>query len=222
MPNPATRAEHSTLNLWRGSIITAIVIGVVVWGLIFWSIIRYRKRPGDDQLPKQFRYHIPLEITYTVIPVIIVAVIFYFVVHSDNKINATTRNPAVTVRVEAFQWGWRFTYLDRPDGAPVAPPIVGDQIHNPTLTLPIGETVRLQLIADDVAHSFFVPEFLIKRDLIPLVNNNLDLFIQRTGLFPGHCAEFCGLYHAEMGFQVRAVPRSEFQTLMAAGLGRGS
>jgi cytochrome c oxidase subunit 2 len=222
MPNPATRAQHSTLHLWQGTFITAIVIGILVWGLIIWSVIRYRKKPDDNQLPKQVRYHIPLELTYTAIPILIVAVIYFFVVRSENKITATTRNPPVTVRVEGFQWGWRFTYLDRPDGTPVAQPILGDQIRNPTLTLPVGETVRLQLIADDVIHSFFIPDFLIKRDLIPGVNNNLDLYIERAGLFPGHCAEFCGLYHAQMGFQVRAVPRNEFQTLLAAGLGGGA
>ena len=115
-----------------------------MWGLIIWSIIRYRKRPGDDTLPEQTRYHIPLEITYTVIPIVIVAVIFGFVVHAENKIDHLSKNPAVTVKVEGFQWGWRFSYL-RPDGSVIGTPVVGNQDDNPTLVLPEGETVRLEL-----------------------------------------------------------------------------
>ena len=77
--------------------------------------------------------------------------------------------------------------------------------------LPAGETVRLNLVADDVIHSFFVPDFLFKRDLIPRVNNNVDLFITKTGTFDGHCAEFCGLHHADMNFTVEAVPKNVFR-----------
>jgi cytochrome c oxidase subunit 2 len=215
MPNPATRAEHSTLHLWQGVFIAAGVIGVLVWGLIFWSIIRYRKKAGDEDLPKQFRYNIPLEITYTIIPVVIVAVIFFFVVRAENRVDATVKDPPVTLKVEGFQWGWRFTYLSGPDGSPIGPPIVGDQINNPTLTLPVGQTVQLQLFADDVIHSFFVPDFLFKRDLIPRVNNTVDFYIQRPGHFQGHCAEFCGEYHALMGFTINAVSLPEFRTFMA-------
>jgi cytochrome c oxidase subunit 2 len=215
MPNPATRAEHSTLHLWQGVFIAAAVVGALVWGLIFWSIIRYRKKAGDEELPKQFRYNIPLEITYTIIPVVIVAVIFFFVVRSENRVDATVKDPPVAVKVEGFQWGWRFTYLSGPNGTPIATPIVGDQANNPTLTLPVGQTVQLQLIADDVIHSFFVPDFLFKRDLIPRVNNTVDFYIQRPGHFQGHCAEFCGEFHALMGFTINAVSLPEFRTFMA-------
>src|ERR1035437_1501738 len=143
-PNPATRAEHSTLHLWQGVFITAIVVGALVWGLIIWSIVRYRKKPGDTELPPQTRYHIPLELTYTIVPVVTVAVIFFFTVRVENKVDHTVSNPDVTVRVEGFQWGWRFTYL-APDGSTIGTPIVGNQDQNPTLTLPVQETVKLIL-----------------------------------------------------------------------------
>jgi cytochrome c oxidase subunit 2 len=222
MPNPATRAEHSTLHLWQGVFIAAIVVGALVWGLIFWSILRYRKKPGDDELPRQFHYHIPLEVTYTAIPVVIVAVIFFFVVRSENKVDATVKEPQVTVKVEGFQWGWRFTYLSGPNGSAIGAPILGDQVSNPTLTLPTGETVQLQLIADDVIHSFYVPDFLFKRDLIPRVNNTVDFYIQRPGHFVGHCAEFCGQYHALMGFTINAVSPPEFRSFMAGRTAGGT
>jgi cytochrome c oxidase subunit II len=218
MPNPATRAEHSTLHLWEGVFITAIAVGALVWGLIIWSILRYRKKPGDESLPAQTRYHIPLEITYTVVPVVIVAVIFFFVVRVENKVNHTVSNPDVTVRVEGFQWGWRFTYLGA-DGSTIGTPIVGNQDENPTLTLPAKQTVKLILVSDDVDHSFYIPDFLFKRDLIPGVDNTVDLYIERTGLFQGHCAEFCGLHHADMSFRINAVDKSRFQPQLASGPG---
>jgi cytochrome c oxidase subunit 2 len=209
MPAPSTTQGHQTLHLWQGVFVTALVIGALVWGLILWSVFRYRKRPGQAGLPRQTQYHLPLEITYTIIPIVIVAVIFVFVVKVENVVNRTSAAPAVTVRVEGFQWGWRFTYL-APDGAALGPPVVGDQDQAPTLTLPAFETVRLILVSVDVAHSFYVPDFLFKRDLIPKVDNTVELYIDRTGTFTGHCAEFCGLRHAQMNFLVKAVPKEQF------------
>jgi cytochrome c oxidase subunit II len=210
-PSGATRQSQNFLHMWRGTFITSAIIGGLVWGLIFWSIIRYRKRPGDDTLPKQTQYHIPLEVTYTVIPIVIVAVIFGFVVHAENSMNRLSRQPPVTVKVEGFQWGWRYSYL-RADGSVIGTPIVGTQDHNPVLVLPERETVRLRLVADDVIHSFYVPDFLYKRDLIPGVTNDVDIYIDRPGSFVGHCAEFCGLHHTDMNFVVKAVPRQEFES----------
>jgi cytochrome c oxidase subunit 2 len=215
-PAGATTPSQNFLHLWRGTFIAAAAIFALVWGLIFWSIIRYRKRPGDEALPKQTRYHIPLEITYTIIPIVIVAVIFGFVVHAENKIDHLSKNPAVTVKVEGFQWGWRFSYL-RSDGSVVGAPVVGTQDHIPTLVLPEGETVRLLLRSDDVIHSFFVPDFLFKRDLIPGVNNEVDIFVDKIGTFAGHCAEFCGLQHTDMNFFVQAVSRQQFASTPGGG-----
>jgi cytochrome c oxidase subunit II len=124
----------------------------------------------------------------------------------------------VTVRVEGFQWGWRFTYLGA-DGSTIGTPIVGNQDQNPTLTLPAKQTVKLILVSDDVDHSFYIPDFLFKRDLIPGVDNTVDLYIERTGLFQGHCAEFCGLHHADMSFRINAVDKSRFQPQLASGPG---
>lgn len=209
MPAPATTQAKQTLYLWQGVFVTALVVLAIVWGLILWSIVAYRKRGRDSAPPKQTQYHIPLEISYTIIPVVIVAVIFFFVVRVENRVDSTSATPAVSVRVEGFQWGWRFTYLDA-TGAAIGSPIIGDQFSEPVLTLPEGETVRLQLVSDDVIHSFFVPDFLFKRDVIPRVNNVVELYVDKTGTFQGHCAEFCGLHHADMNFLVKAVPKDQF------------
>ncbi len=210
MPAPATKQTESTLHLWQGVMIVAIVLGALVWGLILWSVFRYRKQRGDETIPVQTRYHAPIEVAYTIIPVLIVAVLFGFVVRAQNRIDHTVKNPLVTVKVEGFQWGWRFTYL-RNDGTAIGAPIVGNEDPYPTLTVPAGETVRLILVSDDVDHSFYVPDFLFKRDLIQGVDNKVDIFVKKAGTFEGHCAEFCGLLHARMNFFVHAVPLSQFR-----------
>jgi cytochrome c oxidase subunit 2 len=213
MPTPVTQQGHSTLHLWQGIFVTAAVIGAIVWALILWSVLRYRRSSSrsssSEQLPKQTQYHIPLEITYTIIPVVIVAVIFGFVYHTENIVNSTSAPPAVSVRVEGFQWGWRFTYLN-PDGSTIGPTIVGAQDNPPTLVLPLDSTVRLTLVSDDVDHSFYVPNFLFKRDVIPKINNVVELYTDKAGTFVGHCAEFCGLHHADMNFQIQVVPKASF------------
>jgi cytochrome c oxidase subunit 2 len=147
-----------------------------------------------------------------------VAVIFGFVVKAENTVDATSAQPAVSVRIEGFQWGWRFTYLNA-DGSAAGSPIVGDQFAPPVLRLPAFETVRLTLVSDDVAHSFYVPHFLFKRDLIPGVNNTVELYIDQVGTYVGHCAEFCGLHHADMNFSVQAVPKDQFSLPTASAVG---
>jgi cytochrome c oxidase subunit II len=110
----------------------------------------------------------------------------------------------VTVAVTGFQWEWRFFYPEYGIN------IIGTPTSYPTFVVPVGEPVRIVLRAQDVIHAFFVPQFLFKRDAIPGRTNQFDLTIPDPGTFYGECAEFCGLNHAEMGFNVKAVSRAEF------------
>nr|MDQ3294894.1 cytochrome C oxidase subunit II [Actinomycetota bacterium] len=154
---------------------------------------------------RQNPYNIPIEILYTVAPVVIVAALFGFSISTQDAATALSDDPDVVVDVVGFQWQWRFTYPDEGVslvGTPESGP--------PELVLPIGETVRFNLVADDVVHSFWVPNFLEKRDLIPGVDNALDITPNRLGTYPGRCAEFCGLDHWRMGFTVRVVEADEF------------
>ena len=207
VPKPATTQSRSVLHLWQGFFIAALVVGAFVWTLIIVAIVKFR-RPrdaGPDDLPPQTREHIPLEITYTAIPIAIVAVLFGITVGVQHKEDKLTAKPALTVHVEGFQWGWRFTYKD--EGVE----IVGNQLKPPTLVLPTNQTVRLELTAPDVIHSFYVPAFLFKRDVIPGFTNEVDLNLDRVGTFEGKCAEFCGLNHTDMGFTVMTSPEPEFR-----------
>lgn len=202
-PDPASAEGEQIRDLWQGFFLTAAAVGVLVWGLLVYVLIRYRRR--NDDVPRQNPYNVPVEVLYTVVPIVAVAVLFGVSTAVEQDIGDVTDDPAVAVEVVGFQWQWRFTYPD--EGVT----LVGTPEDGPPeLVLPVGETVRFDLVAEDVAHSFWVPDFLEKRDLIPGVDNELDITPTRTGTFVGRCAEFCGLDHWRMGFSVRVVEPDEY------------
>jgi len=216
-PQSVTPQAERMRELWTWSVIAALVVGVIVWGLIFWSVIFHRKK--SDELPRQTQYNLPLEIIYTAIPFVIIAVLFYFTATTQNYVNAKEEEPDVTVDVIAFQWNWEFQYPDyqTPDGRPVS--TVGSSDEIPLLVVPANQTVRYQLVAKDVIHSFFVPEWHFKRDVFPRPEKNAqdNVFqntIDREGAFVGRCAELCGTYHSMMNFEVRALAPEKFQEYM--------
>ncbi|MCB1013491.1 MAG: cytochrome c oxidase subunit II [Acidimicrobiales bacterium] len=210
-PEAVTEQGQEFTALWKGFLLTAAVIGLLVYGLILYAAFRYRRRKGDDpaKVPSQFQYQVPLEVLYTVVPVLIVAVLFGVTVVAQDRITRTSPDPDLTVRVEGFQWQWQFLYVD--EGVNVA----GSAETTPELVLPVGRDIRFDLVSDDVNHSFWVPEFLEKRDLIPGVDNEIDITLTEAGEWVGRCAEYCGLDHWKMDFTVRAVPGDEFDAWLA-------
>ena len=202
-PDPASQEGDEILGLWRGTVVAALVVGVVVWGLIGWALLRYRRR--DDVMPGQRASNLPIEVIYTAIPVLIVAGLFFFTLRTQQDVTKLSDSPDVTVEVVGFQWQWQFRYSD--DVV-----VTGDSAGEPPeLVLPVDRTIRLRLVADDVNHSFWVPRFLSKRDLIPGVRNEIDVNPSTLGTFVGRCAEFCGLDHWRMHFTVRVVSEADFQ-----------
>ena len=109
-PNPITTQGAITLSLWQGSWVAGLLVGAVVWGMIIWAVIFHRRR--GDKLPPQVRYNMPIEILYTVVPFVLIAVLFYYTAKDENTIDAIPPNPAVTVNVTGFQWSWEFNYPD--------------------------------------------------------------------------------------------------------------
>ena len=201
-PGGATEQGQDISGLYQLMFWIAIGVGGITLGLILFSVLRFRRR--NDDLPKQTRYHLPLEITYTVIPVVIVAFIFAATYRVEQRVDHVDPNPDLTVVVEAFQWQWRFSYPEHGFS------VIGSPTNVPTMVVPVGETVHIDLRAEDVIHAFYVPEFLFKRDAIPGQPNVFDFKVEDEGTYSGVCAEFCGLNHAEMGFFVKAVSRTEF------------
>jgi cytochrome c oxidase subunit 2 len=214
-PNPITTQGAITLSLWQGSWIAGLLVGAVVWGLILWAVVFHRKR--GDKLPPQVRYNMPIEILYTVVPFVLIAVLFYYTAKDENTIDNIPAHPAVTVNVTGFQWSWQFQYPQynvTTDGQMWNPQLTSTANENelPLLEIPKGESVEFNLTSPDVLHSFWVPEFLFKRDVVPGHPNHFSITATQTGTFIGHCSELCGLYHSRMLFTLKIVTPAQFQT----------
>ena len=125
----------------------------------------------------------------------------------QNKNSALSAAPDVRIDVTGYQWQWKFDYPA--EGVT----IIGSSEPgaDPEIVLPVDSTIRFELETTDVIHSFWVPRFLTKRDLIPGVHNEVDVHTTATGTFDGRCAEFCGINHATMNFVVRVVPSAEYE-----------
>ncbi|GHH86209.1 putative cytochrome c oxidase subunit 2 [Streptomyces sulfonofaciens] len=116
MPTPATEEAPRILSLWQGSWAAALAVGVLVWGLILWAVIFYRRGRTKVEVPNQTRYNLPLEALYTMAPLLVVAVLFYFTARDESKLLALSEKPAHTINVVGFQWSWNFNYIENVDG----------------------------------------------------------------------------------------------------------
>ena len=207
-PDPVTEEAESIYELWLGSVAAGTVVGVVVWALILWAAIRYRKR--GDELPRQVRYNLPIEVLYTVVPFVIIAVLFYYTVLSQNFVNELTPEDeggaAVEIGVVGFQWNWTFNYVNEE----VA--VTGIPGQPAQLVLPTNTPVRFVLTSPDVIHGFFVPAFLFKREAIPGRANTFEVTVEKEGEYIGRCSELCGEKHAAMNFSVLAVSPQEYES----------
>ena len=216
-PQGITPQAEAMRELWTWSAIAALVVGAVTWGAMFWATTFHRKRKGDDDSPpRQTQYNLPVEIVFTVIPTVIVAVLFGFTVVVQNYVDTDEPNPDLAIDIRGFQWNWQFTYPEAqgPDGAAIT--TIGTSSVIPLLVLPTEQRIQFTQRSTDVIHSFFVPEFLFKRDVFPdpELNNQDNVWqissIEREGSFVGRCAELCGTYHSQMNFEVRALPTDLF------------
>jgi cytochrome c oxidase subunit II len=203
-PSPKSEEGETIYSLWQGFFIAALVVAGLVWGLLLFVILRYRRR-RDDDMPDQTAYHIPLEIVYTLVPIVVVAGLFTASVIGQRDVNEVgSDDGAVAVDVIGFQWSWQFHYRD--EGVL----ITGVPGRGPELVLPVGQPSHLRLVTADVNHAFWVPDFLSKRDLIPEIDNEIEITPTETGNYAGRCAEFCGLDHWRMNYSVRVVSQDEF------------
>jgi cytochrome c oxidase subunit 2 len=220
LPPPVTKQGDVTLSMWQGSWIAAWLVGAVVWGGIIWVIIFHRKR--GNQLPQQVRYNLPIEILYTVLPFIMVGVMFFFTARDENYITKLPAHPAVIVNVTGQQWSWTFQYpqyqVTQAGGPASMVTEIGQmwrpdaQAQNlPLLVIPENETVQFNLTSIDVIHSFWVNEFEFKRDVIPGFPNHFAITANRTGTFIGRCTELCGVWHSRMLFRIKIETPAQFR-----------
>ncbi len=207
-------------SLWVGTWIAALVVGLIVWGLTIYVMVRYRRKKDDVGLPPQLRYNVPIEILYTVVPLFMVAVLFYYTARDESALLDVSVKPDYTVNVVAKQWSWDFNYVDAnvyEAGVQVAlDRNTGEPLNaEPVLYLPINKRVEFILNARDVIHSFWVPAFLQKLDVLPGKTNRFQVVPTQQGEFQGKCAELCGAYHSQMLFKVKIVSQADFDAEMA-------
>jgi cytochrome c oxidase subunit 2 len=223
--NWVTNQTERITNFWVASWIILFGVGFITWGLLIWSMVVYRRRKGQTGLPVQLRYNMPIEIFFTIVPFIMIIGFFAITARDEAIIEERFAKPEVTIQAFGKQWAWDFNYVNdnvytsgiqvQPDNSPGAPQgsIKADSI--PTLVLPVGKQVEIQLEARDVIHSFWVIDFLYKKDMIPGKTNYMSIIPERVGTYMGKCAELCGEYHSQMLFQVKVVPQAEYEAYVA-------
>ncbi|MET8279041.1 cytochrome c oxidase subunit II [Micromonospora sp. NPDC005174] len=215
-----TPESHRMYDLWIASCVAALAVGVFVWGLIFWCVVRYRKR--GNALPVQTRYNLPMEFLYTIAPILIVSVLFYYTAIVQTDVDKLSKNPDVTVEVVAFKWNWQFNYRDgQGTEAKTTASTLGTSEVIPVLVLPTNRSIRFEETSRDVIHSFWVPELLFKRDVMPgKIRNVFEVSsLDAEGAYVGRCAELCGSYHAFMNFELRVVSPEKYDQFLAAKQG---
>ena len=209
-PKGVSSVNDISLSLWQGAWIAAAVVGVITLILILWPAIFHRKDESKGEFPKQTQYNIPVEILYTVIPFIIVAVLFYFTAIKQSEI-VDLKTPAQhEINVEGIQWSWQFGY---PEAGPKAV-VTGTPENPPTLYMPLGESVRFKITSNDVVHGFWIPAFMIQIQNLPDKTNYIQFTAQELGEFPGRCNILCGRNHTQMIFKVKVVTPEQYQTYL--------
>jgi cytochrome c oxidase subunit 2 len=197
----ATTSSKSVYHLWQGFTVGAFIVGTITTVLIVWAVIFYRRK--GDHIPKQSQYNLPLEWTYTIIPILIVIGLFAATMVVEDKEEALPKTN-VTINVNAFQWGWKFMY----PGHDVA--VVGSTTQDPEMIMPVNENVHINLTSSDVIHGFYVHDFNFSRYALPGVLNQFTLRAVDLGTYHGQCTQLCGLYHSLMVFKVKVVSQSQY------------
>jgi cytochrome c oxidase subunit 2 len=224
-----TNHTEAVSGLWVTSWIVLLIVGIITWGLIIWAAVVFRRRRGQTGLPVQLRYNLPIEIFYTIVPLILVLGFFAFTARDQAEIEARDPNPDVTIEAYGKQWAWDFNYLDDNvysagvQGAKADAGALGVvESELPELVLPVNKSIEIQLKSRDVIHSFWVVDFLYKKDMIPGKTNYMTFTPTREGTYQGKCAELCGEYHSLMLFTVKVVSEPEYESYIASLKAKGN
>jgi cytochrome c oxidase subunit 2 len=231
MPDRASAQGPYTYELWKWAWVAAMLTGLIVWGLIFYAVVKFRRR-SDDEVPRQTCYNLPLEVFYTIAPVLMVVVFFFHTVRVQDEMTNIDANPDLTVEVMGQQWTWTFNHGVGEQNVEATGEdddfAYGEYVYTsgtareiPTLVLPVDKTIQFNLHSPDVIHSFGVPAFLTKLDVIPGRVNKLQVTPTVEGTYAGKCFELCGVSHSRMLFNVEVVSQEKYdaylEELAAAG-----
>jgi cytochrome c oxidase subunit 2 len=215
-PQSVTEQGAAIGRLYNLFLAVAAVVWITVTGVMVWSLVRYRRKDGDDPLPKQIHGNKYWELTWTLIPLVIIAGLIIATVRTQKVVLHEQPDSDLTVEVTGFQWSWRFAYPE--SGAEV----VGSSPRPPELVVPANRTVHVRLESADVIHNFYIPRTLFKRYAIPGTTSEFDLTFTAPGRYDGNCAQFCGFGHPDMVFTLRVVTAEEFTRWVTATRARST
>ena len=222
---PATNQTETVAGLWVTSWVVLLLVGIITWGLMGWAVVMYRRRKGQTGLPVQLRYNMPIEILYTVIPFILILALFFFTARDQAAIETQWDDPEVEITAIAKQWAWDFQYDGTAEDNSDAVWSMGvqaqadangniDREQLPTLVLPVDKKVTIDLQSRDVIHSFWIIDFLYKKDMYIGKDNSWSFIPTRIGDYDGKCAELCGEYHSMMLFNVKVVSQADYDAYL--------
>ncbi|WP_205109057.1 aa3-type cytochrome oxidase subunit II [Subtercola frigoramans] len=229
--DPGTTNNTSAVTgLWVTSWLVLLAVGIVTWGLTIWAVVVFRRRKGQTGLPIQLRYNMPIEIFYTIVPLILVLGFFAFTAKDQADIEQPYASPDQVISVYGKQWAWDFNYVNQnvfsagvqanTETTDANSSLVEAEI--PTLVLPVNKKITIELHSRDVIHSFWVIDFLYKKDMIPGKVNYMYVTPERIGTFAGKCAELCGEYHSNMLFNVKVVSQADYDAYTASLAAQGN
>jgi cytochrome c oxidase subunit 2 len=221
-----TPLSKDMYDLHMVAIAICAIIGIIVFGVMFYSLIHHRKSKGYT--PAKFRDNTRLEIFWSIIPFLILVGLAFPATKVLIRMDDSSQSD-VTIKVVGYQWKWQYQYLDQGISyfSNLSTPYT--QIHNQQpkgewyllevdkpLVVPINKKIRFLVTANDVVHSWWVPELGIKRDAIPGFMHEAWARIEKPGIYRGQCAELCGINHGFMPIVVQAVSETEFDQWVAA------
>jgi cytochrome c oxidase subunit 2 len=210
LPDPVTEQGVRVNNLYIATLIISGIVYFVVTAGIVWAIFRY-KRKSADEFPEQIHGSSLLEVTWTVIPIIILVALFIPALVLVIDLKTPPADGDVDIEVEAIghQWWWEFVYPDEGVRVQQTPPNYED-LTPPALVVPVGQTVRIRVRSTDVIHSFYAPHTLYKIQAIPGNVNQMHFKVEKEGVYYGQCYQFCGLRHSDMLFVLDARSQDDF------------
>ena len=224
----ATNHTQRITDLWVGSWVVLWAVGAIAWALMIWAIVVYRRRKGETGLPAQIRYNNPIETLFTIVPLILVIGFFAFTARDMAAIEKPVDSD-VNIQIIGKQWSWDFNYVDaNVYSSGIQSQFTGTETYDtrkdpaiPTLVLPVNKSVEIELTSRDVIHSFWVVDFLYKKDMFPGRLNHIYFTPTNEGWFAGKCAELCGESHSLMLFNVHVVSAAEYETHLTSLAAKG-
>ncbi len=233
LPPPATVVAHEIYDLHTLILLVCLFIFVVVFGFMFYALYKHRKSVGHKA--SQFSSNTRLEYAWTIVPLLILVGMAYPTTKTIIFMNDTETHD-MNIKVTGQQWRWEYEYMDEDVRFTSNLSTPRDQIDNKAakgthyllevdrpMVVPVGKKVRLLLTATDVIHSWWIPEFGVKKDAIPGFINETWFQVDKPGTYRGQCAELCGVGHGFMPIVVQAMEEPEYQawltdqkTLLAA------